>query len=214
MKYWSDLGKVRVGRGCLVQFLGDSSPAHQLQLYKGWLLSLLAAASGCRSVWKESSSSNRHLNPSVTESAPWQLKFSGNLQPCSVCARRGGWMEAALQPPGQGNYVTGDRSSPLKYLTSSGRDRKALGGFFLWCKCGIVVSCALGLPLGRAPRSVLRDDLFVVIILAWSCLPGWGSHSPISPLHLFLCHPVYVLLGLLYFCFEQISSFTSFRSFL
>lgn len=57
-------------------FLGGFSPAHQLQLCKGWFLSLLTAASGCGSVWRESASFNGHLSPSVTECAPWQLKFS------------------------------------------------------------------------------------------------------------------------------------------
>ncbi|KAI1231777.1 hypothetical protein IHE44_0007413 [Lamprotornis superbus] len=37
-----------------------------------------------------------------------------------------GRLAAVLQPPGQGNYVTGDRSSPLKYLASSGRNGNAL----------------------------------------------------------------------------------------
>lgn len=89
-----------------------------------------------------------HWNPCVTAG---QLRFPSLNCPCAALQRlcSQGRLAAVLQPPGRGNYVTGARSSLLKYWTSLGRNGNALGGFFgcvLWCKCGIVLGCALWLP--------------------------------------------------------------------
>lgn len=158
--------------------------------------------------------------------ASFNLKcWLANSQTCNVYTSRSeGWQHgSAAAATVQDNYVTRDWSFPLKYLKCLGQSRKGWGGVFF---CNLLVFCDVNIWLCwvMISGSVWKDS--TISVQRWPICSNDTSLEQLEKVllvdhllqyhHLicFSCHPVYVVLWFLYFCFKWISLFTSFRSFL
>lgn len=145
MKYWSDLGRMRVNRGCLVR--SGFSPVHQLHLCKGWLpsccIGLQVSVEGILLLQCTPQPLCHTVCSLAAGISTPSCRFAALQRLCSQGKLAG---SAAATGPGQ----LCNRSSPLKYLTSLGGDRNvSLGVGVLDVFCDVNVGLCWAVPCGQ-----------------------------------------------------------------